>query len=219
MLDEKSKDEYRQVKTEIRDQTDYLWKDFFPTTTKYRDFFQDGEKMSREMEKSKELSIMLLKVSETAPESKMVRCLTEVVAYLTYVETMGDISANIILLLLAADGHQIHLQPDSKHWYVRHATNLKDLESPTLSLGTRIDFLDSHGCEFFSKWIKTDLRNKIAHSDFYIDNDGNFFIVKEQKDGTETKVPFDISKEFSRFRMYGMAFITLFSEQIAKISH
>lgn len=217
-LDEKSKTEYQQIKTEIREQTEPIWKEFHPTTPKYRDYIRERKKIVRQLDKSIKNLDMLSNILNSVPESKMIQCLITVLDYLTSVETLGDQSANLILLFLAVDGHHIHLQPDSKHWYVRHATQLEDFETPTLSLKTKIDFLDSHGFKFFSKWIKTGLRNKIAHSDFHIDKDGNFFIIKEKKDGTETEVPFDLEKENLRFKMYSVAFTILFGEQLEKFS-
>jgi hypothetical protein len=218
ILDEKSKTEYEQMKTEIKDQTEHLWRDFYPPTQKYLNYLEESDRIIRGFQKSTEIMAMLTKIVAKSSESAMVRCLANVIVYLTSVETDGNMSANTTLLLLAADGRYVHLQPDKRHWYVRHATRLKDFEASTLSIGTKIDFLASEGCRFFKEWINTDLRNRIAHSDFFIDDNGDFFIVKE-KNGTPTRTLFNLTQEILRFRMYNYAFNVIFMEQMTRITH
>jgi hypothetical protein len=48
-------------------------------------------------------------------------------------------------------------------------------------MSIKLDFLSSNGLDFFSKWIDRGLRNKIAHLDFEIDQEGNFLAGKQKK--------------------------------------
>jgi len=218
LRNEEDKAEYERINKEIREQTKFLWADFFPSTPKYRVLLREKNKIGLGFLKAVEMMTMFCEIAITPSESKITRCLTDVLEYLTSIETNGDLAVNLMLLLLTADGDHIHLQPDREHLYIRHAMQLKDLETPSLSLGNKRDFLVSHGLAFFEKWINTTLRNKIAHADFHIDTEGSFFIIKEKEDGTKTRTPFDISKELSTFRMYNNAFLSMLMEKTSKLS-
>lgn len=101
--------------------------------------------------------------------------------YLTWIETTATYYINFTLLLMVGPGKFLHLEPDFKHRFVRHASSLSDLESPTISLSTKLDFLESNGIKFFSKWVNRKLRNKIAHCDFLVDDEGIFYILDPKR--------------------------------------
>ncbi len=96
-------------------------------------------------------------ISKSSPRSYAIWRASE---FLFGVELAGNFYVNLALLLLVGKGHALHLKPDFKHGYVRHASSLEDIESPTLSLSVRLDFLESHGLTFFRKWVDTKLRTK-----------------------------------------------------------
>jgi len=216
LLTEEDKAEYEQIKTEMKEQTEFLWADFSVTTLKYHALSKEHVRIGLGFRKAFEIMNMFYEIDKTTSKSKITKSLADALQYLTSVETNGELAANMMLLLLTADGNYIHLQPDRKHWYVRHATRLKDFETPNLSLGTKIDFLNSCGLTFFGKWIKTGLRNRIAHADFQIDKEGNCFII-EEKDGNEIKKLFDVSKELRTFQMYSNAFNSMLMEHTAQM--
>ena len=134
--------------------------------------------------------------------------------YLSAVETLGNIIVDLALLLLIAEGHDIHLGLDRQHSYVRHATTSEDLDSPTLSLVIKLDVLNSLGYPLFSKWINRELRNGIAHLDFEIDESGRFFIIN--KDGKKRE--FDIMMEVATNIVYGYVITKFFRVEIAKVT-
>jgi hypothetical protein len=103
------------------------------------------------------------------------------------------------------------LEPDYKHRYTRHVNSLEDLDSPALSLSVKLDFLEVNGVPFFSKWIDRPLRNKIAHLEFEINDNGEFFIFEEKG---RKKV--DLFRKLQTLAEYFNAFTDFFLEQITK---
>jgi hypothetical protein len=64
---------------------------------------------------------------------------------------------------------------------MRHATSLADLESASVSLAAKLDFLKACGLPCFEKYIDRKLRNKIAHTDFVISKEGKFRMFDNDK--------------------------------------
>jgi len=209
--------EYERINKEIRKQTQFVWADFLPSTPRYRIILKEKNRIALAFLKTARMMSMFCEINTTASESKITKTLTDALEYLTSIETNGNLAVNLMLLLLTADGDYIHLQPDRKHLYIRHAIRLKDLETPSLSLGNKLDFLISHGLVFFKEWINTTLRNRIAHADFDIDTEGDFFTVTENKDGIVNRTPFDISKKLRTFRMYSNAFNSMIMEHTTQM--
>ena len=121
-------------------------------------------------------------ISEEDKESEK-RQLTffKAIRYLLSVEAMGNVFVDYTILLLIGSVIDFHLEPDTNHRYARHAKTLEDIESPFISMSIKLDFLNSNGMPFFLKWIDRGLRNKIAHLDFEIDQEGNFLAGKQKK--------------------------------------
>lgn len=94
--------------------------------------------------------------------------------YLTQIEVIATPQIDKTILMLIGNGRDFHIEPDYDHRFIRHAICLEDLWSPSLSLSMKLDFLESNGLIFFSKYVDRPLRNKIAHLDFEIDSNGNF---------------------------------------------
>lgn len=113
--------------------------------------------------------------------------ITMAFGYLVDVEIGGNFYVNLSLLMLIGKGYDLHLEPDFDHRYTRHAKSLNDLESPSLTLHTKLDFLDSHGFPFFKRWIDRKLRNSIAHLNFEINDKGEFFSIRNENGKTRRK--------------------------------
>ena len=131
-------------------------------------------------------------------------------SYLQSVESVGSIFVNYSILLLIGKGIDLHLEPDRKHHYTRHAKTLEDIESPFLPLSVKIDFLCSNGLDFFSTWIDSPLRNKLAHLDFEITQQGELLIGKNRK-----KV--DLPLKSKVFRSYFFCISRIFLKEFDKI--
>jgi hypothetical protein len=133
------------------------------------------------------------------------------IVYLTYVETIGDFYVNLTILLLTAKGIDFHLEPDYDHRYTRHAHLLEEIESPSIPLSTKLDFLKLNGLPFFSEWINKTLRNDIAHINFEISEKGDFIALRK---GKRKKI--NLTEKFITFNLYQMAVQKVFNNCLSK---
>lgn len=133
-------------------------------------------------------------------------------SYLCSVELVAGTIIDFSIMLLVSKGYSLHLEPDYDHRYTRHVRSLDDIESPTLPLSVKLDFLHSNGLTFYSKWINRPLRNAIAHLNFDIDDSGNFFILKKGR----SKKKVDLIRIFDHFKDYFYATAALLVEIIRK---
>jgi hypothetical protein len=157
-----------------------------------------------------------LNICDSAPRTPSypkVRAFITAIGYLSFAESVADHYVNLVILLLIAKGRDLHLEPDYKHRYTRHATSLEELGSPSLTLSTKLDFLGLNGMSFFSKWIDRGLRNKIAHLDFQIDDNGDVFILE----GTKRK-KVDLTRKLRLIIEYERAVADFFVEQLSKFT-
>jgi hypothetical protein len=97
------------------------------------------------------------------------------ITYLLETELMGTACIDRVLLLLIGKEVDIHLEPDIQHRYTRHAKCLEDLQTPSLSLANKQDFLATNDITLFSKMIDRHLRNSIAHSTYTIENNQFYY--------------------------------------------
>lgn len=96
-------------------------------------------------------------------------------AYLGLVEGLGMSLIDITLLLLIANGNDLHCR---KGGGIMHVSTLKDLHK--LNLSYKLEFLDAHEFDFVSKIVNRNLRNNIAHLNFTITGDGKIRDQNEQ---------------------------------------
>jgi len=185
------------VVKEVKEQLEPLFFDFYPTSGQYKALLQDSEHFARLLIKRgvttstlQSAFIILAAGAEmiqntgkiNVEEISKARRLLEALTYLSFVELSATPYIDLAILMLISKGCALHLAPDEKHPYVRHASRMKDLDSPALSLYAKLDFLDSNQLTFFSKWVDRPLRNKIAHLSFQIDATGDFLIRNKKGD-------------------------------------
>jgi hypothetical protein len=136
-------------------------------------------------------------------------------SYVAFVEAVATPFIDMSILLLSAEGFHFHVEPDREHIFIRHAMSLEDLESPSISLGAKLNFLESCGITFFSKWIDKTLRNKIAHLDFEIEGNGDF-VTTTSKENVVKKVKIDLLKKLNSFVNYNTAVSDVFTKTLGK---
>jgi len=129
------------------------------------------------------------------------KTLLDSVAYLFWVEVSTNLLADMLIIMLAAKGHAFHIEPDDKYRFIRHATSIEDLESPSVSLAMKLGFLDKCGISCFNKFVDRELRNKIAHGSYEIDDKGAFFTF-EKKKGELKKKQVDLLQKLDRLTIF-----------------
>lgn len=137
------------------------------------------------------------KVSETLRDIKTVQelqhlppksqSMVKLLAYLGLVESLGVTLSDMVLILLIANEKEVHTR-----WPIaKHAATTSELEE--INLAYKLDFLKAEGFGLFKKFINRKLRNKIAHLEFRILDNGEI----RKKDKKQTRI--DIDKEISKF--------------------
>jgi hypothetical protein len=209
----------RKIEEEVREQLELLFADFYPGSPSFNMFARHGEQFEKKFRQSTNIietftetlqSIPTCEKIEELPKYRKAINVVNAFGYLAEVETTASIYVDLAVLILIAKGQDLHLGPDRKHMYTRHAMSLEDLESPTLPLSVKLDFLDLNGLFFFSKWIDRDLRNKIAHLDFDFDENGNLLLTNGER--KEVK----LEEKIASFMEYYNVMATVFAEELGK---
>lgn len=98
----------------------------------------------------------------------------DILMYLFEVEVSANFIVDVLIMLLSVKGKVFHIEPDDKHYFIRHATSIEDLQSPSVTLGMKLNFLKRNDLGCVKKYVDNTLRNNIAHMNFKIDEEGNF---------------------------------------------
>ena len=133
-------------------------------------------------------------------------------AYLLRVEVLATFFVDLTLLLLIDEHACLHLDPDNTYKYVRHASSLQDIESPSLTLSRKLDFLESHKITFFKKYIDKKLRNNIAHGNFSVDDNGDFYTISPK--GNKKKI--DLKQKINKITNFINALSKVFVEEFKR---
>jgi hypothetical protein len=219
-----SKHEQNDVQTSdsVKKQLTILFSNFgvgLPQYNKFRQFshlfwerVQSGTEMMKRM--TDLISLFNENLDKTVDNKRKIGAIPILgaVAYLSVVETVGDLYANLAILLLTAKGIDFHLEPDYDHRYTRHAQSLEEIELPTIPLSTKLDFLKLNGLPFFSSWIHKNLRNAIAHMSFKIEDNGDFIAIMR---GKRKKI--DLKQEIDTFARYYLIVQKFFLEQMQSV--
>ncbi len=214
---------------DVRRQLKPLFFDFYPSSKQYRLYMkhieQIGEKAQRAASSVRALSSVIHvfedasvqktskeKALNSALETKKGLVLIIAYSYLLSIETIGTLFVNMTVLLLIGKGHDFHIEPDYHRRFTRHAKSLEDLESPAVTLASKMGFLESHGFTMFSKWIDRGLRNAIAHLNFEVDEEGKFYTLSRKG-----KKEVDLFQKLAIFDEYFSAHLIVLLENQPKI--
>jgi hypothetical protein len=200
-----------EIEKEVRKQLNPLFFDFYGGSPTYKMYYRYEDQISQKIERAVDYLKTLVETQRKMDVNPKAKSLLDAIECLSDVELIGNVFVDMTILLLIAKGRDLHMEPDYKHRYTRHATSLEDLESPTLPLSIKLDFLESNGLPFFTKWIDRDLRNKIAHLNFEIDNDGKFFLLTRKG-----RKEVNLSEKIQNFTSYLAAVRHVFHEQIER---
>lgn len=150
--------------------------DFFVRNCKdFYDKWQEAEKISE---------ILRVLKSEITYHDKKVESMSKMLAYLGLVESLGVTLMDMVLILLIANGREVHITRGR----VKHVTSFEELKE--IDLGYKLDFLKDEGLEIFRWFMNQEVRNIVAHLKFIIDNDGSV----RKRDGTLVDIDIEISR-------------------------
>jgi len=90
--------------------------------------------------------------------------------FLGYAEGLGNCFADILSMLLVANGRDFHIESRSTP-RIKHVVSMNDLEKERVPLRTKLNFLEDNGVTVLNSIIDTDLRNRIAHLNFRVEKD------------------------------------------------
>ena len=92
--------------------------------------------------------------------------MAKMLVYLGLVESLGTTFIDMALMLLIANGKEMHTRGP----YTNHVMSIKELRK--LGLAYKLHFLKRHGLPLFLNIVNRQLRNDIAHLKFKIDDKG-----------------------------------------------
>jgi hypothetical protein len=94
---------------------------------------------------------------------------TSLFNYLGFVETVGNTTVDIIIMLVIANGIDFHIESQHETPRIRHVNHIFDLDD--VPLRTKLNFLRENGIKTIPSIIDCNLRNDIAHLNFTFDPD------------------------------------------------
>lgn len=97
-------------------------------------------------------------------------------SYIGLVESLGTALADVLIMLLVANGIDFHIERSSKFPRIKHALTMKDLEDEWVPLAVKLNFLRENGISTLSSIVDAKTRNDIAHMRFKVT--GNQVIIK-----------------------------------------
>jgi len=139
-----------------------LFKDAFFT---YRDKARKSRKIMEALVPGKWLFAPKKKIDEK--ETAHLRFV-----YLGLVESFGNSIAEIISMLLIANGIEFHIERRRGVPRIKHVVSVDDFENNYISLGTKLAFLEDNKIKKLPSIINSRLRNDIAHFNFKIKKEG-----------------------------------------------
>lgn len=145
------------VYEEVRKQLEPLFRDFYASSPQYRAYFQARKQILERLDRANAImkafvdlkAFLSERIMPPPRSSPRFFCILNALSYLFNIELHGNFYVNLALLLLIGKGHALHLEPDYKHRYVRHAVSLKDKKSHQLYLCQQ-NLTSSNRMDFFS---------------------------------------------------------------------
>lgn len=147
-----------------------LFQLFTGASVRHNILWNNREALSAIWKKSRETSDTLkdLKVARVLQElSPKAKSMSKLLVYLGLVESIGTTLIDLVLMLLIANGEEMHI---TRGPGIKHVSTPKELRK--LDLAYKLYFLESHQLGYFAKLIDRNLRNDIAHLKFEIEENG-----------------------------------------------
>ena len=164
------------------------------TSAGYQIMKKNTSEFKKRLGKAADLARIIIKTEKEMSkfsESK-VNSLMKMFQYLGYVESFGTTLIDILVLLLIANGYQLHVERFRGWPRILHVSSFKELKHANLA--SKLGFLEINGLKNVTKLINKDLRNDIAHLNFSINDKG--------KIDTSHKKNLDISREIIKLKAH-----------------
>jgi predicted RNA-binding protein len=156
-------------------------------TPQYEIFEKNCRPLFKKWKEAQNISQILRELkTEVVYPNLMLKSMSKMLAYLGLVESLGVKMMDMALLLLIANGEELH----TRGAYAKHVKTFEELED-VWDLDYKLKFLDSAEISIFrEKIMNKTLRDKIAHLNFKIENDGT---IRDQGNN-EIHIDDEISK-------------------------
>jgi len=143
----------------------------------------------------RKISPLMINIGKSQ-EKRKDKTLIDAIMYLLEVEVISNLVIDILIMMLVAKGHIFHIEADEEYLFARHAVSIEDLNSSSVTLGMKVNYLQKNSVDCITKYVDKNLRNRIAHMDFEIDENGDFFI--HEKKGKKKKKRYDIFSKLEK---------------------
>jgi len=170
------------------------------TSPEYRQFKKDTGHLYRKIKRAEDFVTCISRMKRRGGQREE-RTLVNLFGYLGLVESIGTAMVDFALILLILNKRAFHIEHQRAVPSIRHATSLKDFEDAMTTLGAKLGFLRQNSLDFFANMIKKQLRNRIAHLQFEIDDNGNAWYKKKKQ-----KKTIDVDAEIRELRQTIVAF-------------
>lgn len=129
--------------------------------------FWRNEEIEDRWDEAEKISVIFREMKgEVAYPSEKVKSMSKMLAYLGLVESLGTTLMDITLLLLIANGLDVH----ARRGVLKHVTKLDELKG--VDTAEKLHILKTEGFTIFGKLVNQDIRNIVAHLKFTIGEDG-----------------------------------------------
>lgn len=165
---------------------------------------KEASKFEKRMIKALSLTRIIIQTEDAMSKVSelKVRSFMKMFQYLGYVESLGVTLIDVLVFLLIAKGHQLHVERFHDRPRISHVSSFKELRYAKLA--SKLGFLESNELENVAKLVNRELRNDIAHLNFSIDGKG--------KIDTSHRKNLDIDKEILDLKVYVLYIDSLFEK-------
>jgi hypothetical protein len=185
--------------TKVTGKSKLEYKLFKKNVEEWRKRFHNTVLLMGMVDEVQKFQIPLMQQVKEKPEKRRLVNVLDLFRYLGFIESIGTSLLDMLILLLVANGHVLHVERVHEVPRIVHAKDFTDLRD--VSLASKINFLKRNGCSESAKLIDRKLRNAIAHLNFKIDSKGNILIPAKKGRWKTVKVYEKINFFIRRYMM------------------
>ena len=165
--------------TKIKGKATPEYQRFKKNVLEWNERFAKAIRLSGMVNSIQRLQIPLWQELKTSPENRTLLTVIGLFRYLGLVESVGVTVLDMLVVVLAANRRDLHVERVHDVPRIVHAVDFGDFRHA--SLHSKLEFLKRNGLEETSKFIDRELRNAIAHLNFKMDSKGKVSIRRNGK--------------------------------------